>query len=92
MNGTLAALIGAVGLWWLLGLAFALFLMIGGPLIALSVMRNVRGIRQQLERLNDTLERRPFTAGQPTGNSAPPDDIPVHVPAYRVRTGPLDIQ
>lgn len=44
-----------VGLLWQLAVTVGLLLTFVLPIMALSVTRNIRGIRVQLETLNDTL-------------------------------------
>ncbi|MGH2667513.1 MAG: hypothetical protein ACRDH5_00045 [bacterium] len=49
---------GAIGLLWIAG--FVLYL--GLPLMAFSVMRNIKGIRVELERLNRSADPKAPTA------------------------------
>jgi hypothetical protein len=69
MSELFLALLGSAGsLFIAVGFAAGLFLVVWLPYMAWSVTRNIRQIRVQLERLNDTLERssspsRPGTLG-----------------------------
>ena len=77
MNGSGLGLLGSFGmLIFAIGWATAFFLAVWLPYMAFSVTRNIRQIRIQLERLNDTLESRlsadgptPFTSTSPLTSS-----------------------
>lgn len=60
MSAVVASVLGSAFILWYV-FAVVLLVAIGAlyPLLALSITRNIKGIRQELERLNTNLEREP---------------------------------
>jgi len=51
----IAALAGA---WWIIGLGITFTLGFAFPLMVFSIMRNIKGVREELDRLNCNIEAR----------------------------------
>lgn len=93
MDNVLLSLLGSgLALWWMLAFLIALTIGLAYPLMAWSAMRNIKGIRGELERLNSNIERLALTRHPDTPQDGARDDLPLYIPGTHTRTGPLDIR
>lgn len=93
MVSALASLLGTAWLlWFAFGMVLALTVAFAYPLMAWLITRNVKGLRQELSRLADAVERLPTRPAHHDGDLDPDIDPSRDVPAYYTRTGPLDIR
>jgi hypothetical protein len=88
----LSVLLGAGFLGWAFGIVVTLLMIFLYPLLAIALVRHVKGVRTEIARLNSNLERLPAPRPTANGNGDPAADAATYVPGTHTRTGPLHIR